>query len=294
LGQIGGGIASHFVHLAAGIAAIALLLRLARGNALAATAVIATPALALTMGWSLVDVPLIGICAGLMLDEEVPGPAIAAGLLTKYTFAPFALIVLLVGRASARQWIGGLALGSIFFLRNLLLTGNPVAPFLGAAAPHVANFRHPYLSDYVFSGAFVDESLGASLLAACTLSAGALAWILVAAGAALFLLAPSSRVLLPFFVIPAARSRPAGRVMRALLVIAIAMQLLLVAWLVERNGYFSLISGEASDEQFLARQRPSYATIAALDAELPLSSRTLVVGLNETYWFAHRVRGGGN
>ena len=307
LGQIGGGIASHFVHLTAAIATIALLLRLARGNALAATAVIATPALALTAGWSLVDVPLIGVCAALALDEQSPGPAVAAGLLTKYTFVPFAMIVMIVrryvGRASARpgrpkpaalHFLGGLALGSVFFLRNLLLTGNPIAPFLGAAAPHVTGFRHPYLSEYVFSGTFVDESLGASLLAACALSAGALAWILIGAGVALFLLAPSSRVLLPFFAIPAARSQPAGRVLRTLLVIAIAMQLLLVAWFVDRNQYFSLIGGEATDEQFLGRQRPSYATITALDAELPASSRTLVVGLNETFWFAHRVRGGGN
>jgi hypothetical protein len=293
LGQIGGSIASHFVHLAAALATIAMLLRLARGNALAAASVIATPALALTMGWSLADVPLVGICAALMLDEETPGPAIAAGLLTKYTFVPFALIVM-IARRDWRGAIGGAVLGSIFLWRNLLLTGNPIAPFLGAGALHVASFRHPYLSDYVFSGGFVDESLGASLLAACTLSAGALAWILAGAGVALFLLAPSARVLLPFFAIPAARSRPAGRVMRALLVIAIVMQLMLVAWFVDRSGAFSLISGEATDEQFLARQRPSYATIAALDAELPNSSRTLVIGLNETFWFAHRVRGGGN
>ena len=293
LGQVGGSIASHFVHLVAALATIAMLLRLARGNALAAAAVIATPALALTMGWSLVDVPLVGICAALMLDEETPGPAIAAGLLTKYTFVPFALIVMIV-RKDWRGAIGGAVLGSIFFWRNLLLTGNPIAPFLGAGAPHVAGFRHPYLDEYVFSGSFIDESLGASLLAACTLSAGALAWILVAAGAALFLLAPSARVLLPFFAIPAARSRPAGRVMRALLVIAIVVQLFLVAWFVDRGGAFSLLSGGASDQQFLTKARASYASIAALDAELPNSSRTLVIGLNETFWFMHRVRGGGN
>ena len=305
LGQNGGGIASHFVHLAAAIAAIALLLRLARGNALAAAAVVATPALALTAGWSLVDFPLLGICAAMALDEENPGPALAAGLLTKYTFAPFALIVLTiryVGRASARRgglkpalhWLGGLALGSIFFLRNLLLTGNPIAPFFSAAAPHVTAFRDAFSFDYIFSGNMIDESLGVSMFAACALSAGALAWILVAAGVALYFLAPSSRILFPFFAIPAARSQRGGPVMRALLVAAIAVQLLLIVWFVDRNHYFSLMSAEATDEEFLARQRPSYATIAAIDADLPLSSRTLVVGLNETFWFAHRVRGCGN
>jgi len=292
LGQ-SGAIASHFLHLGAAIAATALLLRLARNNALAAAAVVATPALALTAGWSLVDFPLVGICAALVLEEDDVGPGVAAGLLIKYTFIPFALIVLLI-RKQWRGAIGGAILGSIFFLRNLLLTGNPIAPFFTAAAPHVADYRHAYLSDYIFSGNFVDESLGASLLAACTLSVGAVAWTLVAAGVALFFLAPSARVLLPFFAIPAARAEAPGRVMRALLVIAIAMQLLLVGWFVDRTEIFSLISGRASDEQFVAKQRPSTTTIAALDTLLPASSRTLVVGLNETYWFTHRVRGGGN
>jgi hypothetical protein len=158
----------------------------------------------------------------------------------------------------------------------------------------VAGYRAAYLSDYIFSGTFVDESLGASLLAACALSAGAVAWILVGAGILLFFLAPSARVLLPYFAIPAARSHPPGRALRAMLIIAIAVQLFLVAWFVDRTKYFSLLSGGASDEEFLAGQRPSYTTIAALDAVLPAESRTLVIGLNETFWFARRVRGGGN
>lgn len=292
LGQQGG-IASHFVHLAAAVAAIALLLRLAKGHALAVAAVVATPALALTAGWSLVDFPLVGICAALVLDEEMPGPAIAAGLLAKYTFLPFALIVVI----ARRQWrgaIGGALLGSVYIVRNVLLTGNPIAPFFGAAAPHVAGFRHPYLSDYVFSGTFVDESLGASLFSGALLTSGLGMGLLVAAGALLFLLAPSARVLLPYFAIPAARAERPGRTMRVLLVVAIAAQLLLVVWFTDRTKVLTLISGEASDEDFLAKVRPSYATIAALDATLPNSSRTLVVGLGETFWFRHRVRGGGN
>ena len=97
LGQMGGGIASHFLHLGAALAATAQLFRLARGNALAVAAIVTTPALALIAGWSLVDWPLIGICAALVLaleDHDVAtiSIAIAAGLLTKYTFIPFAII----------------------------------------------------------------------------------------------------------------------------------------------------------------------------------------------------------
>ncbi|HEV8435778.1 MAG TPA: hypothetical protein VGR95_20380, partial [Thermoanaerobaculia bacterium] len=39
---------------------------------------------------------------------------------------------------------------------------------------------------------------------------------------------------------------------------------------------------------------PSYASVAWLNAALPEGSRTLIVGLNETYWFNRRVLGGGN
>jgi hypothetical protein len=310
LGQIGGGIASHFLHLGAALAATAVLLRLARGNTLAVAAIVTTPALALIAGWSLVDWPLIGICALLVLalddgDNATIAIAIAAGLLTKYTFVPFAIIaVIFKGRTgesdlrlSDLRWIRilpGFALGSIFFIRNLILTANPIAPFLSAAAPHVAAYRAPFLSDYVFDGHFIDESLGASLIAACTLSAGALAWILVVLAVLLFLLAPSSRILLPFLAIPAARSIPPTRLMRVLLALAIVVQLFLIGYFVDRSGAFSLLAGTSSDQEFLTKQRPSFTTAQSIDALLPADSRALVIGLNETFWFAHRVRGGGN
>ena len=41
-------------------------------SALLTAAIITTPALALTAGWSLVDWPLLGICFALLDDEEVP------------------------------------------------------------------------------------------------------------------------------------------------------------------------------------------------------------------------------
>src|SRR5437764_252087 len=97
LGQLAGGIASHFLHLGAALAATAMLFRLSRGNALALAAIVTTPALALIAGWSLVDWPLIGICAILVLalddgDAATISISIAAGLLTKYTFIPFAIV----------------------------------------------------------------------------------------------------------------------------------------------------------------------------------------------------------
>lgn len=320
LGQIGGGIASHFLHLGAALAATAMLFRLSRGNALALAAIVTTPALALIAGWSLVDWPLIGICSILVLaldegDVATISIAIAAGLLTKYTFVPFAIIgygVWGVGRGRRTRSTAesqtnshpllpkpyslllGIAIGSIFFIRNLILTANPIAPFFSAGAPHVALYRAPFLSDYVFDGHFLDESLGASLIAACTLSAGMLPWILIAVAVVLFLLAPSSRILLPFLAIPAARSQCPGRLMRVILGLSIVVQLFLIGYFVDRGGGFSLLSATASDTEFLTKQRSSFKTVQSIDALLPADARALVIGLNETYWFARRVRGGGN
>jgi hypothetical protein len=320
LGQLGGGIASHFLHLGAALAATAMLFRLSRGNALALAAIVTTPALALIAGWSLVDWPLIGICAILVLalddgDAATISVSIAAGLLTKYTFIPFAIVgcgIWGVGRGrktrsnaesrtlshsplpTPHSLLIGLAIGSIFFIRNLILTTNPIAPFFTSAAPHVAGYRAPFLSDYVFDGHFLDESLGASLIAACTLSAGMLPWILIGAAVLLFLLAPSSRILLPFLAIPAARSQRPGRLMRVLLGLSIIVQLFLIGYFVDRGGAFSLVSATASDTEFLTKQRSSFKTVQSIDALLPADARALVIGLNETFWFARRVRGGGN
>jgi hypothetical protein len=321
LGQLAGGIASHFLHLGAAVAATAMLFRLSRGNALALAAIVTTPALALIAGWSLVDWPLIGICAILVValdDDDIPtiAAAIAAGLLTKYTFVAFAVVgggVWGVGRRrkatppaaerglnshsplpTPHSLITALAIGSIFFIRNLILTANPIAPFFTAAAPHVAGYRAPFLSDYVFDGHFLDESLGASLIAACTLSAGMLPWILIAVAVLLFLLAPSSRILLPFLAIPAARSHNPRRLMRVLLGLAIVVQLFLIGFFTDRGGAMSLLSATASDAEFLMKQRSSFKTVQSIDAVLPADARALVIGLNETFWFTRRVRGGGN
>jgi hypothetical protein len=295
LGSASGGIASHFLHLFAAMAVTALLLRRTRDCPILTAAIVATPALALTAGWSLVDWPLLGVSLAFVdaEDDATRSAALGAGLLTKYTFIPIALIAIVMSR-KYRGLLPGVAIGSIFFIRNLILTGNPVAPFLGALAPHVANYRAAYLSDYIFSGTFIDESLGASLLMTIPLAMGALAWALIIAGALLYTLAPSARLLVPFLALPAARALPPNRPLRALLAMAIAIQLLLLAFFVDRGQAFALLSGRLSDEQYLAAARPSTMTVAALDAALPPQSLTLVIGLNESYWFQRRVRAGGN
>ena len=291
-----GGIASHFLHLFAVVATVALLFR---DDWLIVAAIVTAPVLAVTAGWSLVDWNLLAVALVLVRaaeddDRTTMSAALAAGLLTKYTFIPVAAIVLI----TQRRWRGlipGVVGGSVFFIRNTLLTGNPFAPFLSAMAPHVSHYRSgAYLSDYIFDGHFLDESLGASLLAACGGAIGITSLALMGAGVILFFLAPSARILVPFFALPASRASVSWRPLRVVLGVAIAAQLLLLLYFVDRSGAVALISGHGSDQQFLAMARPSTTTIAAVDGALPANSRLLVIGLNETFWFQHRVRGGGN
>jgi hypothetical protein len=294
LGSIGGGIASHFLHWIAAIATTLLIHRRTR-DALLTAAIVTTPALALTAGWSLVDWPLLGICVA-MLDADEWDAALPAGLLTKYTFLPIALACVATRMRTARDrvWRFSFLFGCVFFLRNLILTGNPLAPFFGTLAPHVADYRELTLGSYIFDGIFIDESLGASLLAALTAIAGPAAIALLLAGILLWISAPSARLLVPFFGTAAAEAKLTSRVVRVIIAIAIAAQVFLVAYYVDRTNVFSPLAAKQTDEQFLTTARASYPSIAWVNASLPVSSRTLVIGLNETYWFEHPVRGGGN
>jgi len=252
-----GGIASHFLHLFAAIATTMLIQRRAK-NLLITAAIVTTPALAITAGWSLVDFPLLGICVALWLaleqdDDTTAAAAIGAGLLTKYTFIPFALVALI----AARRWrpaLPGLLIGSVFFIRNLLIAGNPIAPFLAAGAPHVANYRGgAYLADYVFDPKFLDESLGASMLTLAPLAGGVIPFALLAAGIALFVLAPSARLLIPFFAVPAMSATTERRWIRWFLSIAIAVQTLLVVYMTMQSDAFSLLGTGRNQTQ---RGRP--------------------------------------
>jgi len=290
-----GGIASHFVHLLAAIATTVLIQRRAK-NLLITAAIVTTPAIAITAGWAMVDFPLLGICVALWLalennDDATAAAAIGAGLLTKYTFIPFAIVALI----AARKWrpaIPGLLIGSVFFIRNLIVAGNPVAPFLSATAPHLTHYRS-YLADYVFDPQFIDESLGAAMLSLAPLAAGVIPFALLAAGIVFFILGPSSRLLVPFFAIPAISASVEKKWLRWLVVIAIAVQTAMVVYLTDRGGAFGLLAGE-SEVAYLTTQRASYASIRWLNATLPENSRTLVIGTGESFWFSRRVRAGGN
>src|SRR6185436_16110206 len=128
-------------------------------------------------------------------DTRTASAATAAGLLTKYTFLPFAVVAWAIRRK--RPHAIALA-GLVFFVRNAIHTFNPFAPFFGLDAPHVSGYRALALADYVFEGRFVDEAIGASIVALPAFATGAIALGCVAIALVLFFLAPSSRILVPY------------------------------------------------------------------------------------------------
>lgn len=301
LGAADGGVASHFLHLFAAIATTLLVARRTR-SWLATAAIVTTPALAITAGWSLVDWPLAGLFVALYValesdDPDTASAATAAGLLTKYTFAPFALVAWIVFWFRKRRMPHWQVLfGVVFFARNVILTGNPFAPFLGADAPHVSGFRALALADYIFEGAFIDEALGAALVMLPVFATGGIALACIAIAVGLFFLAPSSRILVPFLVVPAVSAAPElrRRALSVLVAIAVVVQTFLVIWFAARTNAFSLLAASSTEEEYLRKQRPSYPAVEWLNLQLPADSRTLLVGHGETYWFTRRVRGGGN
>lgn len=301
LGPSDGGVASHFLHLIAAIATTLLLVRRTR-SWLATAAIVTTPALAITAGWSLVDWPVAGLFIALYIafeddDVNTASAATAAGLLTKYTFAPFALVAWALFWFRKRRlprW--QILAGAVFFIRNLMLTGNPFAPFFGANAPHVSGYRALALADYIFEGSFLDEAIGAALVVMPVFATGALALAAIVIAVALFFLAPSSRILVPFLIVPSMSAAPElkRRVMMVMITIAVIVQTFLVIFYTARTDAFSLLAASANEQEFLRKQRPTYAAVEWLNLQLPNDARALLVGSNETYWFTRRVRGGGN
>jgi hypothetical protein len=173
------------------------------------------------------------------------------------------------------------------------------------------------LRGYIFDGRFIDESLGVLLIALAIVfvllarnvaSERFLLWSGIGSAvvaALLFVMAPSSRILLPPLVVVAMaavvpldrfleQSRATALVASWIVVVLAACQLFVSGAYLALQKPFTLLGSQVSEEEFVAAARPAYAEIVFADANLPRDSRSLVVGLNELYWFSHRVRGGGN
>jgi len=281
----------------------------------------------------------VGLVAGLSVFLEGGAGALAAvaacaaaGLNTKYTFVPLLILtsaVALVGslraRRDTRRLAAALALGAFlgapFFARNLIWTGNPVAPFGGELAPEVSRFTGDggpggLLGAYVYNPTMVDESLGAStlLLAMCLLAFGWRARRAHAAalsmGVACLLPAAlavqqhaAARIVAPYIAVGAlagalalhdGRPLVARRIAVLLAWIAIGTQLVFFSAAVKSLHPFDVVARPGGDAGYVRRQRSVFASIEWIDERLPADSRTLVLGIHELYGFRHHVRGAGN
>jgi hypothetical protein len=355
-----GAIAFHFVILASFVAALFALAELVRDttsdsdeSATALTwlvaAVATTPALVMVSGVGWIDAPFLALsitlCARMrrLLSVISAGGAVsrvalcecgvtvAAGALSKYTWAFVLLMVFAAAlwclrhaRAQAMSVLAcavmGVLFGSIFFVRNLLWTGNPVAPFLRPDSPHVSGFNvasgaFELLANYLYDPIMVDESLGAAaptlllafLVAQAELRAHpflrALGFSATVASGLLMALGAASRLLLPFVTAAAAtgafalalalrEQRALARLTSAALLGVATLQLLFIATMIAQYAPFSVVGrGEAA---IVAEHRPLSPAIDWLNQHLPPDSKTLVLGIQESYWFTRRVRVGGN
>lgn len=259
LGPRGGAVTANLLNLFAAIAATTLILRRTR-SWLAAAAIVTTPAMILI--W-----PMAGLFIALYLaleedDRDAASAITAAGLLTSYTFLPFAILGWAIKRR-VPKWTA--LFGAIFFLRALDL-------------PRIFRVREVALADYVFNDAFQHEALGAAIVALPVFAIGALAAASALAALALFLLAPSALVLAPYLAVASlsASARLRRRFLAALVVAAVILQTFIAVHTVTRD----------------TPESPAKQAIDWLNTSLPRESRTLVIGTDELHAFTRRVRGG--
>jgi hypothetical protein len=255
LGPVRGGTASHLLYWFTALATTALILRRTR-SWLATAAIVTAPAALLI--W-----PLTGIFVALYAaleddDRKTASAATAAGLLASFFFIPFALAAWALKRRIP-EWTA--VLGLVFFFR--------------AELPDLRGDRAVALADYVFEKTFAHEALGASILTLPVFATGPVAIAAAVLALLLFLLAPSSRLLVPYLAVAgvSAATELRRRFLAALVVLAVAVQT------------FIILRTEPET-------RTPPASIQWLNANLPRDSRTLVIGESDARSFARRVRAG--
>ena len=339
---LSGGVAAKLVHFAVYLLTLGVLRRL--GNRLDppagvwATAVVAwTPAWMLVAGWGWPDWGVVGL---LLLsyerwrsfeetndsaDAAAAALALAGALAARYTavlwLAAFGAVVLFGRRRSrprARLLLALVALlilfGGFFYVRNLVWTGSPVAPFLLADSPRVENFRGGAASGWgalvrgedILNREIVDDSLGILLPACVLLSALSLRGSgrrfadLFAIGLSQLVvfvtLAPLSRLwmtaLVPLALLGASVTvrvwREAVPGLRAALsvvaAVALSGQLLLVGYiLVVSYDLAPYVVGNETETQYRLRARGFARTYDWIGRSTSPSSRLLVIGENRTF-----------
>jgi hypothetical protein len=338
-----GGIAAKLLHLAVYLLTLGVIRRL--GDRLdppaglsSATVVAWTPAWMLIAGWGWPDWGVVGL---LLLsyerwlsfrerddsgDAALSVLALAGALAARYTallwLVSFAVAVLFE-RRRRRAPLGRLLIalaavlavfGGFFYLRNLLWTGSPLAPFLLPDSPDLGKFRGEAASGWgtllhgvdVFHRDIVDDSLGI-LLPLCVLAsplalrgrgrrfrelfAIALAQLVV-----FVTIAPLSRLwmtaLVPLALLGASAAvrlwrespRPLSLLLSFGAAVALGGQLVLVGYIfVESYDPSPYVVGRETEEQYRFRTREFARPYAWIARFTPPSSRIFLIGENRTF-----------
>ncbi|HVT05540.1 MAG TPA: hypothetical protein VHL58_19440 [Thermoanaerobaculia bacterium] len=298
-----------------------------------------TPALLLLAGWCWSEWSVLGLAAvsyrawdefndgSRSADFATSFLALALAVSTKYTvllwvviFIPITVIATarmkLTRRLAAPAVVIMALFGGFFFVRNLVWTGSPIAPFLLPNSPAVTNFRggtetnglQEMVRGYdILHPGIIDDSLGILLPVVVLMSPLVLlrrrriTIELFAIGglqlAALVAISPTSRLiilgLLPLAILGtdmmiqgwlASRSLIRS-VLVALVVTAFAGQLLLVSYVfVVSYDFFSYVVGKESEPQLVARTRAFTPVYEWAAAHTDPNSRFLLLGENRPFY----------
>lgn len=351
---IGGGAAARMLHFAVFLLTLRIAWRL--GNELregagvwVAATFAWTPALLLIGGWAWAEWPMLGL---LLLswhrwwrflhsgddpaDAAIAALALAGAIATKYTagvwtavFLPLALLMLLRRRGGNVLRIvmaaaGVLLLfGGFFYIRNVVWTGSPLAPFGLPGSPTVSNFRSEHGGLYellmgwdIFHAQIIDDALGILLPVAVLASPLALLRFrprhleLFAFGViqsiVLVLIAPTSRLILlglaPLAVLGAVAAfdiyTTADRARRGLLATGIALgiagQFVLGAFVLSSYEPLDVLTGRESERAYLERMRDYAQVYRWIESRTPEDSVILLLGESRAYHLNRRAHWAGN
>ena len=126
---------------------------------------------------------------------------------------------------------------------------------------------------------------------------------LLAVAAILTWIGPAGRILLPFLVLPAwlslhslaERKETIGRIIASVVLVAATLIQLSVAWLyLDRLDPIGVVVGETDEAEWIERQRRSQSLVERGNEIIDPQTKTLVLGVNELFWFDGRVVGGAN
>jgi hypothetical protein len=339
---LSGGIAAKLVHFVLYLLTLRVIRRVTQ-SILPAAILAWTPALAIIAGWAWAEWAMIGFLLlsfvrwqqfldeGRQADLIVAAAALGVAISSKYTALPWAVVFLALAISRKRDWraIGTAAIlvaitGSFFYLRNLLWTGSPIAPFLLPNAPHISEYRSTLggwaelIRGYdIFDSAIIDDSLGILLPVAVLLSPLALLWrnrrtidlfiLGIVQFVALVTLAPTSRLmilaLVPLTILGAtvlervweSASRAIRIALAATGAIALFGHLVLLAFMfVERWSVIPYLLGTESEAAYLTRTRDFYQPFEWLDEHTPENAKFLLLAENRTYYLDRRALAAGN